>query len=194
VLYIFIELIIFSWEGDIHMKKLAVLVVLVSMIALSCTGTFQLTRQVYDFQTKPADKWVDEVLFLAFVIVPVYGVATFVDAVVFNSIEFWTGQNPMRASLDNNNNVVAQNGKDQLIMKYDPASKDIQVSPTQTGKSFVLSKTANGVVAKDREGKVLFTSVEDSQGGITVLDGNNMTIRHFSREDVQKERAEFFTR
>jgi len=177
------------------MKKLAVLIVMVSMIAMSCTGTFHLTRQVYDFQTKPADKWVDEVLFLAFVIIPVYGVATLADAVIFNTIEFWTGQNPLKAGIDNGkNDVIAQNGKDKLAMKYDAVSQNIEVSSVNTGKSFVLARTDHGVVAKDREGKVLFTSLEDSQGGVTILDGNNNSIRHFSHDEVQKQRAEFFTR
>lgn len=175
------------------MKKLAVILVMVSMVVVvGCTGTFQLTRKVYDFQTKPADKWVDEVLFLAFVIIPVYGVATLVDGVVFNSIEFWTGQNPVKfAGHGTNNGAVS---KDGVAMRYDAASKDIEVSSVATGRSFLLARTDHGVVAKDREGKVLFTSVEDSGGGITVLDGSNRAIRHFSPEDVQKQRSEFFIR
>lgn len=177
------------------MKKLAVFLVLVSMVAVSCTGTFRLTRTVYDFQTKPADKWVDEVLFLAFVIVPVYGLSTLADAIIFNSIEFWTGQNPLRASLDDkDNSVIAGNGKDKLEMKYDGASRDIELSSADTGKTLVLAKNEYGVSVRDREGKVLFTSVEDSQGGVTVYDGDNRAVRHFSPEEVQKQRSEFFTR
>jgi hypothetical protein len=49
-------------------------------------------------------------------------------------------------------------------------------------------------MAKDRDGKILFTSVEDAQGGVTVMDGNNKAIRHFSQEEVQKQRADIFIR
>lgn len=177
------------------MKKFALALVMISLIAVGCTGSFTLTRQVYDFQTKPADKWVDEVLFLAFVIVPVYGAATLVDAVVFNSLEFWTGQNPMKAGLTpETSNTVAQNGQDRLDMKYDAASRDIRVSSAATGRSFVLAKTQNGVVAKDREGKVIFTSVEDARGGVTVLDANSAAIRYFTPEEVRDGRAQLLTR
>jgi hypothetical protein len=177
------------------MKKLAVFIVMVTMVVVSCTGTFNLTKKVYEFQTKPADKWVDEVLFLAFAIIPVYGVAILADAVVFNSIDFWTGQNPIKFSAnDGKGDVVARNGNDQITMKYDQASKDIEVTSVNTGKSLILARTDHGVVAKDREGKVLFTSVEDAQGGVTVLDGNNRVVKHYSHDDVQQQRAQFFTR
>ncbi|HNY65367.1 MAG TPA: DUF3332 family protein [Deltaproteobacteria bacterium] len=176
------------------MKKIAITVLLASMIAISCTGTFQLTQQVHKFQTQPEDKWVEEILFLAFVIIPVYGAATLVDAVVFNSIEFWTGENPMQASLNGTENVIVQNGNEGLSMKYDAESRDIRVASTSTGDSFILSRTDNGVVAKNSEGEVLFTSVEDSQGGVTILDRNNRAIRHYSPDEVQKQRAQFFTR
>jgi hypothetical protein len=177
------------------MKKAVVLVMIAFFAAAACTGTFKLTRQVYDFQTKPADKWVDEVIFLAFVIVPVYGVSALVDAVVFNSIEFWTGKNPMEASLDNKDSgMVAQNGRDQVTTEFDVESKNTEMTSASTGQIFVIARTDAGVAAKDREGKVLFTSVEDSRGGVTVSDGNGLLIRHFSPEEVQEGRAEFLAR
>ena len=61
----------------------------------ACFGTFQATRRVYAFNKGVGDKWVVEIVFLAMTIVPVYGLAAFADAVVFNSVEFWTGENPM---------------------------------------------------------------------------------------------------
>lgn len=61
----------------------------------ACFGTFQATKKIYAFNKGVGDKWVVEVVFLAMNIVPVYGIAAFADAVVFNSVEFWTGQNPM---------------------------------------------------------------------------------------------------
>ena len=174
------------------MKKIALAFMLIAIVGAGCTGTFQLTRQVYDFQTKPDDKWVDEVLFLAFVIVPVYGAATFIDAVVFNSIEFWTGQNPMTSSIQNSNNTIAQNGNSQMSMKYDASTRNIEVRSLETGRSFVLAKTESGVVAKDKNGNVLFTSVKDSAGGVTVYDADSNPVRHFSPQDVQKERGTLF--
>jgi hypothetical protein len=65
----------------------------------ACFGSFNLTRKVYGFnQTVSEDKWVKEVVFLAFTIVPIYSVAAGIDALIINSIEFWTGENPVVVS------------------------------------------------------------------------------------------------
>ena len=78
------------------MKKISVAVLLSSAILLSsCIGSFRLTKTVHEWNSNVGDKFVNELVFLVLVIVPVYEVATIIDAVVLNSIEFWSGENPM---------------------------------------------------------------------------------------------------
>lgn len=81
------------------MKKVrkVTFVALISAVFLlsSCIGSFNLTRTVLDWNRSVGDKFVNELVFLALNIVPVYSVAVFVDAVVLNTIEFWTDENPM---------------------------------------------------------------------------------------------------
>lgn len=75
-----------------------------------CFGGFQLTRKVYQFNRDVSpDKWIRELVFLVMAILPVYGFATLIDAVILNSIEFWTGNNP----------VLAENGATQTIQTDD---------------------------------------------------------------------------
>jgi hypothetical protein len=61
----------------------------------ACFGSFQAARKLYGFNKGVGDKWVVEVVFLALGIVQVYSLALAADAIVFNSVEFWTGENPM---------------------------------------------------------------------------------------------------
>lgn len=64
-----------------------------------CIGAFQLTRKVYSWnKSVSSDKFVQELVFLGLNIVPVYGIATFADAVFANSVEFWTGTNPVASA------------------------------------------------------------------------------------------------
>jgi hypothetical protein len=64
-----------------------------------CIGSFQLTRKVYSWnKSVSSDKFVQEVVFLALNIVPVYSVATLADAVFANTVEFWTGENPVASA------------------------------------------------------------------------------------------------
>lgn len=60
-----------------------------------CFGEFSLTRKVYEFNQNVGGKFVNELVFLAFCAIPVYEAATFIDAVILNTIEFWTGSNPL---------------------------------------------------------------------------------------------------
>jgi hypothetical protein len=60
-----------------------------------CYGTFPLTKTVYEFNGKVTDsKVVHSLVFWGFVILPVYDIAILGDAIVFNLIEFWTGDKP----------------------------------------------------------------------------------------------------
>ncbi len=77
------------------MVRTVSLVACLSLLA-GCFGSFRLTNAVWEFNRDLSDSIiVQEVVFLAFVIVPVYGVATFVDAIVLNTIEAFTGENPI---------------------------------------------------------------------------------------------------
>lgn len=62
----------------------------------ACFGSFNLTRKVWTFNKNVSpDKFVQELVFLAFAVIPVYSIAGFLDVIVINSIEFWTGENPV---------------------------------------------------------------------------------------------------
>ena len=81
--------------NHIIMKKtfrLSVLLLCATMLFSSCIGSFRLTNKIKTWNEGIGNKFVNELLFLAMHIVPVYQVSIFVDALVFNSIEFWTGK------------------------------------------------------------------------------------------------------
>ena len=78
-------------------RKLLNLMVLVVIAASlqGCYGKFALTRKVYALNGQVQDKFLRSGLTWVFLIVPVYGLAGFVDFVAFNTIEFWSGRNPV---------------------------------------------------------------------------------------------------
>ncbi len=85
------------------MKKtyLSVAIVLAlggSMLFTSCIGKFALTNKVLSWNKQVGSKFVNELVFFAFWILPVYEVTTLADLLVINSIEFWSGSNPLTAS------------------------------------------------------------------------------------------------
>ena len=75
-------------------------VILAGSLALpSCIGSFALSNKVLAWNQTIDNKFVNELVFIALWIVPVYEVSMFIDSVVINSIEFWTGSNPMEAGV-----------------------------------------------------------------------------------------------
>lgn len=77
------------------MKKVIISAAAACILLTGCTGPFALTKKLHTWQTGFEDKWVDEVAFLGCIILPVYGLSTLADGLIFNSVEFWTGDNPM---------------------------------------------------------------------------------------------------
>ena len=61
-----------------------------------CFGGFELTKKVWEFNDNTFEnKFLKTLFFYVLNIVPVYGIAGFLDVVIFNLIEFWSGSNPI---------------------------------------------------------------------------------------------------
>lgn len=107
------------------MKKVKVfsfvlLIAAFSVLLSGCFGTFALTRKVYNWNDSFESKFAKEAIFLGLNIIPVYGVASFIDGILFNSIEFWTGDNPV--ALKSGENNIRFNGKNvKLVINEDHA-------------------------------------------------------------------------
>ncbi|MBJ6752589.1 DUF3332 domain-containing protein [Geomonas anaerohicana] len=80
------------------MKRMtaALLAMVMAMVSLQgCYGKMALTKKVYQVNGQVSDKFLRSLVTWAFIIVPVYQVSALVDFVVFNTIEFWSGRNPV---------------------------------------------------------------------------------------------------
>lgn len=79
-----------------YLNRLAAMSIASAVLFNSCIGSFGLTNTVLDWNNKVGNnKWVNELVFVVAWIIPAYEISIFIDAVVLNSIEFWTGSNPV---------------------------------------------------------------------------------------------------
>ena len=139
------------------------------ILAAGCTGPFALTQKVHTWQTSFEDKWVDEAAFLGCVIFPVYSIAALGDTIIFNSVEFWTGENPLCASL-------SEDGQDVQMTSREDGSILIE----SNSGSCILEKDASGVSALDADGNVLYTAT--TQGDqVLVYDAQGELVRSFTK-------------
>ena len=79
------------------MKRIVTMLVVFAMLInlVGCYGSFALTKKVYDWNGSLGNKWVNTVVMWVLMWVPVYNAAGFIDIVILNTIEFWTGSNPV---------------------------------------------------------------------------------------------------
>ena len=80
------------------MKRIISLVlsIAIAMVSLQgCYGKMALTRKIYQANGSVHDKYLRSLVSWVFVIVPVYGVSALADFILFNTIEFWSGTNPV---------------------------------------------------------------------------------------------------
>lgn len=141
------------------------LVIAVSMS--SCIGSFNLTNKVLGWNKSIGNKFVNELVFIAFWIVPVYEVTALADVLVVNSIEFWSGTNPVVASTS----IIPTDHGDYIV---ECDGKGYTVTHSSTGESMRLEFTQEDQtwsVVKDGESYPLMTFIDESHVEMPLPDG-----------------------
>lgn len=111
-----------------------------SFFASSCVGSFALFNKLASWNKNATNnKFLNEIIFL--VISPAYAVCSVADVLVLNTIEFWSGNNPMAMKVGTTKQVMGQDGKYYAVTtKAD--GYDILL-PTGEEVSFVYNKKDN---------------------------------------------------
>ena len=82
-----------------------------SLLFSSCIGSFSLFNQYQEWQRTMTDnKYINAIV--GFFLMPIVGgVTLFVDAVILNTVEFWTGDNPIASNVGKTQQVMGQDGR-----------------------------------------------------------------------------------
>ena len=154
--------------------KFSALLLSATILLSSCIGSFGLTNKVKDWNESLGNKFVNELVFVCMHIVPVYPIAIFADAVVLNSIEFWTGNNPMASNV----------GGTKIVTNT--AGEDIQITTTENGYNLSngeqemqlvfdeAEKTWSAVYDNESVKLVQFTG--DNSAQMFTINGNSMNV------------------
>jgi hypothetical protein len=146
----------------------------------ACYGPFNLTRVVYKWngnlkgRTAIETKWFIEGVFLLLALLPVYGLALLADALIFNSIQFWTGNNPIESTESADGKIktvrlgditatmtLSSDGRSANVV-YAKGAKIIRVARLVTdGQDYRLL---------DANGEQLYSARPTETGSLTVAD------------------------
>lgn len=121
-----------------------------------CFGSFLLTKKVYQFnQEVSPDKWIQWVAFLLMQIGP-YPLAVAGDAVVANSIEFHTGENPIKADSGKRLFARGANGETASTTVRAPGVVDLEmVDADGTARVLTLVEDDASLRVYDAQGRLL---------------------------------------
>lgn len=151
---------------------MAVAALLAGSMLTSCIGSFSLTNKLLAWNNQVSNKFVNELVFFAFWIIPVYEVTALADVLVLNSIEFWSGSNPIacgKSMIDGKDGkyLVECDGKGYTITSMNDKSV-VRLDFDETDRSWSVAT---------EEGSVKFmTFVDDTHVDMITPDGSFQTV------------------
>lgn len=151
-----------------------------SVLFSSCIGSFALSNKFLAWNKTVDSKFVNEVLFV--VLSPAYAITMLADLLVLNSIEFWSGSNPVEAgiiktvqgengiytveTLENGYHITDEKGE-ELELVYNKAENTWNlVQNNESTKLIKFTEENNAIVYLPNGGE---QTVELSQAGVLAL-------------------------
>jgi len=91
--------------------KVAVCLMAGALLYTSCIGSYSLFNSYAKWQrTMTSNKFINAIV--GFILTPIVGgICLFVDSLVLNTIEFWSGSNPMHANIGKTKQVLGSDGR-----------------------------------------------------------------------------------
>ena len=164
-------------------KKVVAVVALLAAAPFltNCYGAFPLTHAVYKANGDIDNDLLRQVVFWVFVIVPVYEVAAFADAVAFNLIDFWTGEGvDFSSTTDQQGNTVTlrptENGREAVLT----VSRD---GKTLQELRFVRASDAVCNVY-DAKGALMGKAMRTPSGELRLTDAQDRTVTLVSADQA----------
>ena len=121
----------------------------------ACFGSFTTLHKVYAWnKSVDPDKWAQWGVFTAAMIVPVYPSATIFDLMFVNSVEFWSGRNPMAEGPE-----AADTGE-RIAMELQPDGTVTAVvkAPDGSEQRYTVVREPGAISAYDASGELVARS------------------------------------
>ncbi|MDR1437384.1 MAG: DUF3332 domain-containing protein [Candidatus Symbiothrix sp.] len=146
-----------------------------SILFSSCIGSFGLFNKLLTWNRSiNHDEWVNELAYVLLWIIPAYEVAALIDGLVLNTIEFWTGENPVETTqiqqIETKSGVytITTNSTGHKIRKSD-SEETLEFRFNAEEKSWSLATADDGLIP-------LFRFTGENQAEVYLADGSTMTV------------------
>jgi uncharacterized protein DUF3332 len=182
-------------RGRTIVRKAVAVAVMASFMSVTsaCYGPFNLTRNVYHWNSgikgsgEVNEKWMKEVVFFGMIVIPVYILSPLIDAFIFNPIQFWTGDNPVKAT------DVGSDGATRVVRLG-----EITMTMVESGRGTTVTYERNGIVERramietsatgyrliDETGTLLAEAEKGQDGSVTFLDRDCQVAGRWTRDQL----------
>ena len=141
-----------SWN---RMIAVGVLCAFLPMTTTGCFGSFRLVKKAYNFNKRiDPDKWVVWFAFLLMGVVQIYTISVAIDTIFANSVEFWTGENPITS--DVKRTIRGENGELATVIFHPDGSADVVLTDANGQvHALVVTQEGNTLAARALDGRLL---------------------------------------
>ena len=179
-----------GWKRNITSAVLAS----VMLTSAACYGPFNLTRNVYHWNSgikgsgEVNDKWMKEFVFFGMIVVPVYMFSALLDAFIFNSIQFWSGDNPVKVSHDDQGRIrEVQLGKVTATVTWAEDGRSAHVEYMKDGRivnAAMISEEDGQLTLHEKSGRVVTAEVEPVCG-LRYRSADGRTVDQLNGQQMQ---------
>jgi len=162
-------------------------------VTTGCYGPFNLTRSVYHWNSnikgssQVNEKWMKEFVFFGMIIIPVYMFSALLDAFIFNSIQFWSGSNPVTttdAGGDGATRVVRLGGVTVTMVERDRGTTVTYERNGIVERRAIIETTATGYRLIDETGALLAEAEKGQDGSVTLLDHDCQVVGRWTPDQL----------
>lgn len=164
----------------------------VTVHSTGCFGSFALTHKLYGFNKGVSgNKFIRWLVFLGFVILPVYEVLLVADGLVLNSIEFWTGERLASNTGDGQSSerVVRLSDTDTLKLSRVVGTDVLRMELLREGQEPLVrhfEPLVDGMAVRDEAGALVLAANEREDGALVLTDASGQTRAVHSAEVLQR--------
>ncbi len=163
-------------------------------VSTACYGPFNLTKNVYHWNSgikgsgEVNDKWMKEFVFFGMIVVPVYMFSALLDAFIFNSIQFWSGDNPVKASELESDGLTKVARFGDVTVRWTHTSEGATVTYERHGiieRRATIVSSAAGYRLVDEGGATLAEAEYTADGTITLLNRDCQVVQRWTGDQLQ---------
>ena len=160
----------------------------------ACYGPFNLTKNVYHWNSgikgsgEVSDKWMKEFVFFGMIVVPVYMFSALLDGFIFNSIQFWSGDNPVKAADLNRDGTTKMVVLGETTIRWTQADGGARVTYERHGiveRRATIIGNGSGYRLIDENGMVLAEAEYGADGVVTVLDRDCRVVQQWTGDQLR---------